>query len=432
MSTAPSGLSVRDFSTDADFARHLDESDPLASCREAFELPRDASGRAVTYLVGNSLGPMPRATRTLLQAELDAWGGMASEGRFRGAWPWYRHHEWFREPLGRLVGARPIEVVAMNGLSVNLHLMLASFWRPQGKRVRILMEAGAFPSDTYAIESHVRVRGMDPAKVVVKVQPREGQACFDTADFTQAIEREGDALALVLVGGVNYFTGQVLDMQSITAAAHKAGALCGFDLAHAVGNVPLSLHDWNCDFACWCSYKYLNAGPGSVAGCFVHERHANDLERPRFAGWWGNDPVERLRMLDAFVPVAGADGWQLTNPPILSAAPLRASLELFDRVGFAALRRKSLTLSAYMEFMLRHTAPRTCSVITPAATHARGCQLSIRIPGDARGTAKALHERGFWCDFREPDVVRASPAPLFNRFAEAHAFAHALGEILKG
>jgi kynureninase len=375
---------------------------------------------------------MPRATRTMLQAELDAWGGMASEGRFRGTWPWYKHHEWFREPLGRLVGARPIEVVAMNGLSVNLHLMLASFWRPQGKRVRILMEAGAFPSDTYAIESHVRVRGMDPAQVVVKVKPRDGQACFDVADFTRAIEREGDTLALVLVGGVNYFTGQVLDMPSITAAAHKAGALCGFDLAHAVGNVPLSLHDWNCDFACWCSYKYLNAGPGSVAGCFVHERHANDLERPRFAGWWGNDPVERLRMLDAFVPVAGADGWQLTNPPILSAAPLRASLELFDSVGFAALRRKSLVLSAYMEFMLRHTTPRTCSVITPAATHERGCQLSIRIPGDARGTAKALHERGFWCDFREPDVVRASPAPLFNRFAEAHAFAHALGEILKG
>jgi kynureninase len=310
--------------------------------------------------------------------------------------------------------------------------MLASFWRPQGKRVRILMEAGAFPSDTYAIESHVRVRGLDPAQVVVKVKPRDGQTCFDTADFTKAIEREGDSLALVLVGGVNYFTGQVLDMQAITSAAHKAGAMCGFDLAHAVGNVPLSLHDWNCDFACWCSYKYLNAGPGSVAGCFVHERHANDLDRPRFAGWWGNDPVERLRMLDAFVPMTGADGWQLTNPPILSAAPLRASLELFERVGFAALRRKSLALSAYMEFMLRHTATEVCSVITPAATHERGCQLSIRIPGDARGTAKALHERGFWCDFREPDVVRASPAPFFNRFAEAHAFAHALGEILKG
>jgi kynureninase len=432
MSTAPAELSVRDFSTDAAYARHLDETDPLAASRDAFELPRDASGRAVTYLVGNSLGPMPRATRTLLQAELDAWGGMASEGRFRGAWPWYKHHEWFREPLGRLVGAKPIEVVAMNGLSVNLHLMLASFWRPQGKRVRILMEAGAFPSDTYAIESHVRVRGLDPAQVVVKVKPRDGQTCFDTADFTKAIEREGDALALVLVGGVNYFTGQVLDMQAITTAAHKAGAMCGFDLAHAVGNVPLSLHDWNCDFACWCSYKYLNAGPGSVAGCFVHERHANDLDRPRFAGWWGNDPVERLRMLDAFVPMTGADGWQLTNPPILSAAPLRASLELFERVGFAALRRKSLALSAYMEFMLRHTAPKVCSVITPAATHERGCQLSIRIPGDARGTAKALHERGFWCDFREPDVVRASPAPFFNRFAEAHAFAHALGEILKG
>ena len=432
MRTMPTELSVRDFSTEASFARSLDESDPLAAFRAEFELPRDAAGRAVTYLVGNSLGPMPRSTRTFLQAELDAWGGMASEGRFRGSWPWYRHHEWFPEPLGRLVGAKPVEVVAMNGLSVNLHLMLASFWRPEGRRVRILMEAGAFPSDTHAIESHVRVRGMDPAKVVVKVQPREGQACFDTADFTRAIEREGDALALVLVGGVNYFTGQVLDMQSITAAAHKTGAMCGFDLAHAVGNVPLQLHDWDCDFACWCSYKYLNAGPGSLAGCFVHERHAHDLDRPRFAGWWGNDPQERLRMLDSFVPVTGADGWQITNPPILSAAPLRASLEIFDRATLPALRRKSLAMGAYAEFMLRHVVGKACSVITPAATHARGCQLSIRIPGDARGTAKALHERGFWCDFREPDVVRASPAPLFNTFGEVHAFAHALGEVLKG
>ena len=424
-------LSVRDFSAEASFAEGLDASDPLAAFRAEFELPRDASGRAVTYLVGNSLGPMPRATRKMLAAELDAWGAMASEARFRGAWPWYRHHEWFREPLGRLVGAKPIEVVAMNGLSVNLHLMLASFWRPEGRRIRILMEAGAFPSDTHAIESHVRVRGMDPAKVIVKVKPRDGQACFDTEDFTEAIEREGESLALVIVGGVNYLTGQVLDMKAITEAAHGAGAFCGFDLAHAVGNVPLSLHDWKCDFACWCSYKYLNAGPGSVAGCFVHERHATDLQRPRLAGWWGNDPQERLRMLDAFVPVTGADGWQLTNPPILSAAPLRASLELFERATLPALRRKSLALSVFTEFMLRHIAPHACTVITPAATHERGCQVSIRIPGDARGTAKALHDRGFWCDFREPDVVRASPAPLFNTFREVHAFAHALGEVLK-
>jgi len=432
MSTAPAELSVRDFSTDASYARHLDETDPLAGLRDAFELPRDASGRAVTYLVGNSLGPMPRGTRTLLQAELDAWGGIASEARFRREAPWLHYHERFRAPLARLVGAKPTEIVAMNGLSVNLHLMLASFWQPSGRRTRILMEAGAFPSDTYAIESHVRVRGIDPAAEVVKVAPKPGHACFDTDDFTRAIEAQGDRLALVLVGGLNYFTGQVMDMQTITAAAHRAGAMCGFDLAHAVGNVPMQLHDWGCDFACWCSYKYLNAGSGSVAGCFVHERFANDLQRPRFTGWWGNDPQERLRMLDTFVPVAGADGWQLTNPPILSTAPLKASLEIFDQATLPALRRRSLALTGYLEFMLRHAVPNGCSVITPADTGSRGAQLSIRIPGDARAVAKALHEHGFWCDFREPDVVRASPAPLFNRFAEVRAFAVALGGILKG
>ena len=420
------------FDPHLDAARQLDAQDALARFRDRFELPRDASGRAPTYLVGNSLGPMPRGVRAIVQRELDAWGGMASEARFRGEAPWLRSHERFREPLARLVGAKPGEIVAMNGLSVNLHLMLATFWRPEGRRTRILMEAGAFPSDTYAIESHVRVRGLDPAVEVVKVAPRASQGCFTTADFSEAIEREGDRLALVLVGGLNYFTGQVLDMRAITAAAHRVGARCGFDLAHAVGNVPMQLHDWNCDFAAWCSYKYLNAGPGSVAGCFIHERHGDALDLPRFTGWWGNEVQERLRMLDTFVPARGADGWQLTNPPILSCAPLEASLALFDEATLPALRAKSVALTAYLERMIAHTCEGRCSVITPVEQAWRGAQLSIRIPGDARGAAKALHERGFWCDFREPDVVRASPAPFFNTFAEANAFAHALAGVLRG
>jgi kynureninase len=424
-------VSFRDFSPDPEFARHMDTVDPLAAFRDAFELPRDEAGRPVTYLVGNSLGPMPRTARALVNRELDAWGGMASEARFRAPVPWYRYHEMFREPLARLVGANPEEVVAMNGLTVNLHLMLASFWRPEGRRTRILMEAGAFPSDTYAIESHVRVRGLDPAVEVIKVQPAPGAACLETQDLVQAITGQGDRLALVLVGGLNYFTGQVLDMQAITRAAHGVGALCGLDLAHAVGNVPMDLHAWNCDFACWCSYKYLNAGSGSVAGCFVHRRHGADLQRPRFTGWWGNDPQERLRMLDTFTPALGADGWQVTNPPILSCAPLKASLDLFDQATLAALRQKSKALTGYLEFMLRHAVPQGCSVLTPAQPQERGAQLSIRIPGGARQVAKALHQAGFWCDFREPDVVRASPAPFFNRFAEVHAFAHALGGVLR-
>ncbi len=424
-------LSFRDFSAEKACAEHLDSIDPLSRFRDRFELPRDASGNPVTYLVGNSLGPMPKAARALVMQELDAWGGMASEARFRGARPWYRYHEMFREPLARLVGAQPDEIVAMNGLTVNLHLLLASFWRPQGQRSRILMESGAFPSDTYAIESHVRVRSHDPATEVVKVSPQTGEACFTTSDFVDAIEREGDRLALVLVGGVNYFSGQVLDMAAITAAAHKVGALCGFDLAHAVGNVPMQLHDWNCDFAAWCSYKYLNAGSGSVAGCFVHSRHANDLQRPRLCGWWGSDPQERLRMLDAFVPALGADGWQVTNPPILSSAPLKASLDLFDEATLPMLRQKSKALTGYLEFMLRNAAPKGCSVITPVGSNERGCQLSIRIGGDARAASHALHDLGFWCDFREPDVVRASPTPFFNTFSEVHSFAHALASIVR-
>ena len=420
------------FDPHPDSARQLDATDGLAPFRDRFELPRDASGRSPTYLVGNSLGPMPRGVRAVVQRELDAWGGMASEARFRGEVPWLRSHERFREPLARLVSAHPTEIVAMNGLSVNLHLMLATFWRPQGHRTRILMEAGAFPSDTYAIESHVRVRGLDPAIEVVRVAPRPGETCFTAADFTEAIEREGDRLALVLVGGLNYFTGQVLDMRAITAAAHRVGALCGFDLAHAVGNVPLDLRGWNCDFAAWCSYKYLNAGPGSVAGCFVHQRHGDALDLPRLTGWWGNEVQERLRMLDSFVPARGADGWQLTNPPILSCAPLEASLALFDQATLPALRDKSVALTTYLERMIAHACGDRCQVITPHDPAQRGAQLSIRIPGDARGVAKTLHERGFWCDFREPDVVRASPAPFFNTFAEAHAFAHALAAALGG
>jgi kynureninase len=430
-SAAPSPATAA-FDPHPDTARQLDAADGLSRFRERFELPLDAGGRAPTYLVGNSLGPMPRGVRAIVQRELDAWGGMASEARFRGEAPWLHYHERFRAPLARLVGAKPTEIVAMNGLSVNLHLMLASFWQPSGRRTRILMEAGAFPSDTYAIESHVRVRGLDPAAEVVKVAPRAGRTCFDAQDFVDAIEREGDRLALVLVGGLNYFTGQVLDMRAITAAAHRIGARCGFDLAHTVGNVPMQLHDWDCDFAAWCSYKYLNAGPGSVAGCFIHERHGDALGLPRFTGWWGNEVQERLRMLDTFVPARGADGWQLTNPPILSCAPLEASLALFDEATLPALRAKSVALTGYLERMLVHACGGRCTVITPQDPAERGAQLSIRIPGDARGVAKALHERGFWCDFREPDVVRASPAPFFNGFAEANAFANALASILAG
>jgi kynureninase len=400
-------------------ALELDAGDSLAGFRSRFLLPRDESGRPRAYLCGNSLGLQPAAVPERVQAELEAWSRLAVDAHFDAGTPWYSYHEVFREPGARLVGARPGEVVMMNSLTVNLHLMLVSFYRPAGARRKILVEGDAFPSDTYAVKSQLRFHGHDPAEALIVARPRKGESCIRTEDLLELIDRHGDEIALVLLSGVHYFTGQLFDIPAITRAARARGCAVGFDLAHAAGNVELSLHDWGVDFAVWCSYKYLNAGPGAVAGCFVHERHAESTGLPRFAGWWGNDPERRFRMHlePEFEPRAGADGWQLSNPPILAMAPLRASLVLFDEAGLPALRAKALRLTAYLEDWVRHAGGDDLELITPRDPRARGCQLSIRVLRRAgRELFESLQGAGVVGDFRQPDVIRLAPVPLYNTF----------------
>lgn len=423
-------LSARDLDPSRDFAQHLDSIDPFARFRERFACPRRPDGSRVAYFAGNSLGLMPLEARRLVNEELDDWAALAVEGHLAARRPWLPYHEALSAPGARLLGATPDEVVMMNTLTVNLHLMMVSFYRPSGRRRLVLMEEGAFPSDTYAIESHVASRGLDPAATVVKVAPRPGESLLRTEEILAAIERRAEELALVLMGGVGFVTGQRLDMPAITRAAHDAGALCGWDLAHAVGNIPLFLHDWGVDFAVWCSYKYLNSGPGAVAGAFVHERHGANASLPRYAGWWGNEPSTRFRMEPRFEPRRGAHGWQLSNPPILSMAPLIASLAIFDEAGgVAALRRKSRVLTAYLEFLLRERGALADSIeiVTPADAESRGCQLSLRVRGrHAADRQRELAAGGFWLDHRPPDILRAAPTPLYNTFEEVWRLAEML------
>lgn len=435
-------MSVRDetfaaigatFSDDGAFARHLDEQDPLRGFRDRFEIPSREGGAPWIYLNGNSLGLMPKRARELVERELDEWARLAVHAHLEAGVPWVSYHEAFRIPLARLVGARPGEVVAMNSLTVNLHLLMASFYRPTPRRHRILMEDRAFPSDLYAVQSQLRLHGFDPEKGIVVARPRAGEACLRTEDVVGLIEDRGDEIALVLMSGVHYLTGQWLDIPRITEAAKGRGCAVGWDLAHAAGNVPLRLHEWGADFAAWCSYKYLNGGPGAVAGCFVHERHAG-ADLPRLAGWWGHDPATRFRMdvERIFRPQPGAEGWQVSNPPILSMAPLRASLAIFEEAGIEALRAKSRVLTGYLDWLLRRIPADRLEVLTPPDPDSRGCQLSLRVASGSQDLARRLREAGVACDFREPDVVRVAPAPLYNTFHEVWRFARILGELLAG
>jgi kynureninase len=424
------------YQADEVFARQMDELDPLRTFQEEFHIPpHDAGGGSQIYLAGNSLGLQPRAVRRIVEEELDDWARFAVEGHFRANRPWYRYHEMFRESGARLVGARPGEVVMMNTLTVNLHLMMVSFYRPHAERYRILIEEPCFPSDNYAARTHLQTRGIDPADALLIARPREGEHTLRIGDIEALLARQGRQIALVMLGGVNFFTGQVLDMQRITAAAKAQGCTVGWDLAHAAGNVPMQLHDWEADFAVWCSYKYLNAGPGAVAGCFVHEKHGMNADLPRYAGWWGNDPDTRFKMQlqPDFVPRQGADGWQVSNPPILSMAPLKASLDLFDRAGMQNLRAKSVRLSGYLRFLLEHLPADLrgrFDIITPSGPEAQGCQLSLLVHERARDVLNALAAAGAVCDFREPNVIRAAPTPLYNSFHEAWRFTRLLERCL--
>jgi kynureninase len=419
------------FSSDEDFARQLDAEDPLRHFRERFHLPLGPDGKPLIYLAGNSLGLMPKSARQIVEQELDDWAKLAVDAHLDGATPWYSYHETLREPMARLVGARPNEVICMNSLTVNLHLMMATFYRPTQSRNKILMEEPAFPSDTYAIKSQIVHHGFNPNEALILVRPRDGEFVVRQDDIETAIEKHSEQIAVVLIGGVNFFTGQLFDIEKITSAARNRGCTVGFDLAHAIGNVPLELHNWNVDFAVWCSYKYLNAGPGAVAGAFVHERHATNRELPRLAGWFGNDPATRFRLHlePEFIPVPSADGWQISNPPILSMAPLRASLAIFDEAGgMEALRAKSLKLTGYLQFLLSEPDGRKLFVITPNERAARGCQLSILVHENPKELFRKLEAAGVKCDFREPNVIRAAPTPVYNTFHEVWRFAKILSE----
>ena len=419
------------FLPDESFTHQLDAEDSLREFREKFHLPVGVDGKPLIYLAGNSLGLMPKAARQIVEQELDDWAKLAVDAHLDGATPWYSYHETLREPTARLVGAKPNEVVCMNSLTVNLHLMMATFYRPTKSRFKILMEEPAFPSDTYAIKSQIVHHGFDPKEALVLARPREGEFAVRHDDIEAALDKYGEQIAVVLIAGVNFFTGQLFDIEKITAAAQKRGITVGIDLAHAVGNVPLALHDWNVDFAVWCSYKYLNAGPGAAAGAFVHERHAINRDLPRLAGWWGNDPATRFRMhLEPnFVPVPSADSWAVSNPPIFSMAPLRASLAIFHEAGgMEALRVKSIKLTGYLQFLLEQAPSKFFTVITPRDTNARGCQLSILVREHPKKLFDKLETAGVKCDFREPNVIRVAPTPLYNTFHEVWIFAKVLAE----
>jgi len=418
---------------DEAYARQLDVSDPLASYRNQFHIPMGVDGRELVYFAGNSLGLQPRATRELINQELDDWATLAVEAHFHGKTPWYSYHEVFREVGARLVGALPGEVVMMNSLTVNLHLLMASFYRPTPQRFKILIEDAAFPSDTYAVRSQLIHHGFDPDTGLIVAKPRTGEHTIRTEDIQSLLGAEGERIALVMMSGVNYYSGQALDMARLTAAAQAKGCTVGWDLAHAAGNLVLKLHDWNVDFAAWCSYKYLNSGPGAVAGVFVHERHGNNPDIPRFAGWWGNDPATRFRMHlePRFIPRAGADGWQVSNPPIFSLAPLRAALALFDQATMPALRSKSVRMTAYLLWLLDRAGGGAWQIITPRDIEQRGCQLSLLVNDRPRERFSALQRAGVICDFREPNVIRVAPVPLYNTFHDVWRFARVLGDLPK-
>jgi kynureninase len=418
------------FVNSASFAKELDQKDPLKAFREKFAFPV-INGKRQLYFTGNSLGLKPLAADKAIQVELDDWANWGVEGHFEGRNPWFSYHEMFTEKLMHITGAKKHEVVAMNGLTSNLHLLFASFYRPDKKRYKIICEKKAFPSDQYMLESQAIHHGLIPSETIIEIGPREGKHLIDHQDIYDAIEEHADELALVFIGGVNYYSGQLFDMKSITEHAHKVGALAGFDLAHAFGNVELSLHDWQVDFAAWCSYKYLNSGPGSVSGVFIHEKHGLNPETPRLSGWWGYDKSKRFLMDSGFHPIPGAEGWQLSNAPVLAMAVHKVALELHCEATMPALRKKSILLTDYLEFIITELSGSqdaiSFEIISPKNKEERGAQLSLLILGGGKEIFDSLTKAGAILDWREPNVIRMAPAPIYNSFTDVYEF----GQLLK-
>ncbi len=418
-------LSETVFENTLEFARKLDREDPLNKFREEFFIPRK-DGSEMIYFCGNSLGLQPKNAPEAIEQEMRDWRELGVKGHFTAKHPWFSYHHFLTQSTARLVGAKESEVVVMNSLTVNLQLMLTSFYRPEGKRYKIMVENGPFPSDHYAVESQLNLHGYDWEDGLIECKPREGEHILKTEDIIETIERNANDLAVVVFGGVNYYSGQFFDHKAIVEAAHKAGAICGFDEAHATGNLPLKLHDWDADFAVWCSYKYLNSGPGGTSGVFVHERHGNNPEIPRLAGWWGNDEKTRFEMKPGFHPQPGAAGWQLSNAQVLPMAIHKASLEIFDQAGMLALREKSIKLTGYLEWLIQQIPNAEFEIITPADPDQRGCQLSILTGANGKTLHEKLTEQGVVSDWREPNVIRVAPVPLYNTFEEVYRFVQIL------
>jgi kynureninase len=415
------------------FAQQRDKEDLLKHFREKFYIPL-VNGKESIYFTGNSLGLQPKSTQEYVLNELEDWANYGVEGHFHARNPWLSYHELFPQRLSKIIGAKPEEIVVMNQLTVNLHLLMTTFYRPTKERYKIICEAKAFPSDQYAMQSQAQLHGWDPSEAIIEIMPREGNHTIDTTDILKAIEVHGDTVALVLFGGVNYYSGQVFDMERIAAAAHDAGAFCGFDLAHAAGNIELKMHDWNADFACWCSYKYLNSGPGGVAGVFIHERHATNTQLLRLAGWWGHDKASRFNMAKDFKPMATAEGWQLSNAPVLSMAAHKASLDIFEEAGMENLLKKGNELSNFLLFVLdeiNNTAKeKVMEIITPLKEKEKGCQVSMLMLRDGKNIFEALKRHGVLADWREPNVIRVAPVPLYNSFEDVYRFGEMIAKVV--
>ena len=423
-----------EFQNTLEFAKKLDQSDPLKHFRERFHIPQH-NGKDKIYFDGNSLGLLPKTTQQLVVQELDKWGKLGGDAHFEGYWPWFPYHELFPEQLSKVIGCNPEEVVVMNSLTVNLHLLMVSFYRPTKERYKIICEEKAFPSDQYAFESQVKYHGYDPCDAIIEVKPRKGEYTIRTEDVLSTIQQHGSSVALVLFSGVNYYTGQVFDLKAITESGHAAGAKVGFDLAHAAGNIELHMHDWDVDFACWCSYKYLNSGPGGVGGIYINQKHVSDKNIPRFAGWWGYDKGTRFQMEKGFKPIPTAEGWQLSNAPVLSMAAHKASLDVFDEAGMDNLVKKSKLLSSYLIFVLNDINQKLEShpltIITPQNENEHGCQVSFMVKEKGKQLYEWLTENGISGGWREPSVIRVAPVPLYNTFEDVWKFGNIINGFLK-
>jgi len=411
-----------EYQKDLAFARKMDKADALHKYRAQHHLPVQKNGEPFVYLCGNSLGLQPKATEAHILQELLDWKNLGVEGHFHAKKPWMPYHEFLTEAMAKVVGAKPIEVVVMNTLTVNLHLMMVSFYQPKGKRNKILIEADAFPSDKYAVQSQIKFHGFSPDDCVIELKARTGEVCLREEDILEVIDAQGDEIALILLGNTNYYTGQFFDMKTISKHGHAKGCMVGFDCAHGAGNVSLNLHDSGCDFAVWCNYKYLNAGPGSMGGAFVHERHAYNKDLPRFEGWWGHNKDTRFKMRDAFDPIPGSEAWQLSNPPILAMVSVWSALQLFDEIGMDKLRKKAIALTGYMEYLVNTLGDDVINIITPSDPKQRGSQLSIQVNNADKKLFDKITKAGVIADWREPDVIRVSPVPMYNSFEDVHKF----------